>query len=121
MSPGTPFPHFDPGSPHDREWEELRRQAFEWLDEAYARALRAELDEELNRLSVSLLLPRFGIEQRWPGMPREPVETLLGPLPIIAREETEDHYGTSGELEPRGFWMPIDVRSDQGLGNETQA
>jgi hypothetical protein len=53
------------------------------------------------------------------GIPRQ--EPRLGPLPIITRDETENHYGTSGELEPRGYWMKCDVESDHRPWGETQA
>ena len=42
----------------------------------------------------------------------------------VAREQfgrAEERYGTAGELEVRGYWMPIDVESDQGLPGETRA
>lgn len=40
------------------------------------------------------------------GIPRQ--EPKLSALPIVTRDETEGHYGTSGDLDPRGYWMPID-------------
>jgi hypothetical protein len=59
------------------------------------------------------------LEIRYQGIPRQ--EPRLGPLPIITRDEAENRYGTSGELDPRGFWMKLDVESDQGRSGDTKA
>lgn len=45
----------------------------------------------------------------------------LSALPVIAGDETRECYGTSGELDPRGYWMPIDVESDQGPRGATNS
>lgn len=111
---------------------ELRRQLHEFLDDAYRRFFSAALDYETERrvpwrgfLGEDIgLLPE---PRRLPrGIPRQEVDTSsetmrrLSVLPIITREETLERYGTSGELEPRGYWMPIDVESDQGPAGETK-
>jgi hypothetical protein len=90
---------------------ELRRQLREFLDAAYR--------------ELGLWEDPFNYRPR--GIPRQEVDTSpetmrhLSALPIITREETLECYGTSGELESRGYWMPIDVESDQGRATDTKA
>lgn len=74
----------------------------DYLDEAY------ELFFADTRPSIGTSpIDVFRLQREQPrGIPRQ--EPKLGALPIITSDETEGHYGTSGDLEPRGYWMPID-------------
>lgn len=58
----------------------------------------------------------FGIPRREVNLSREAMGLLADAL-----DETLECYGTSGDLEPRGYWMPIDVESDHRLAPETNS
>jgi hypothetical protein len=126
--------------PLDDDEIELARQLREMLEGAYRRFFSAALDHEHERrvpwrgfLGEDIgLLPE---PRRLPrGIPRQEVDTspeTMQRLSVDGLErmktallldfpEYDAHLGTSGELESRGYWMPIDVESDQGRPGETK-
>lgn len=104
----------------DAEWKELFETAKRNIEEQYAQFL-AEFDDErpaswhgTSPLTLLAEFPRNRLGP-WPrGIPRQEVNLSpeamqrLSALSIITREETLERYGTSGDLDPRGYWMPID-------------
>lgn len=58
----------------------------------------------------------LGVPTRMPNLSPEAMGLLRDAL-----DTTLEHYGTSGDLEPRGFWMKLDVESDQGPDIDAQA
>lgn len=44
------------------------------------------------------------------GVPRQEVNLSRAAMDLLARalDTTLEHYGTSGDADPRGYWMPID-------------
>lgn len=72
-------------------------------------------------------LPFLGVtplsQVRYLGVPRQEVDVSPEAM-AQARSSLDDvgeHYGTSGELESRGYWMKLDVQSDHRDAGETQA
>lgn len=66
----------------------------------------------------------WGADVTWfDDVPRQEVNLSREAMGLLADalDETLECYGTSGDLEPRGYWMPIDVESDHRLDAETNS
>lgn len=110
---------------YDDDEVELGEIVAQYLDEAYERFFGTAMDHEferrvswtgwLNADPVLLVEPRRGIPRQDVDVSPEAMERVRASL-----DGVRECYGTSGELDPRGYWMRLDVESDQGLAGETR-
>lgn len=64
---------------------------------------------------------QFKYRNEYQGVPRQEVNLSRETMDLLAGalDRTLEHYGTSEHTDPRGFWMRLDVESDQGPTGET--
>lgn len=75
----------------DPEW-------VEYFERVYSEVL-ARLEDETPLTHAR----RLGVPRQEVNLSREAMDLLAGAL-----DTTLEHYGTSGDADPRGYWMPID-------------
>lgn len=109
--------------PLDEDEIELGRMVAQYLDDAYRMFFNAAPDWELERHVPMKGWPIDAFSRLPRGIPRQDVDVSLEAMERVraSLDDMCEQYGTSGELEVRGFWMPIDVESDQGLAGETKS
>lgn len=109
-SPCTHWEYVD--LPVDPHWAERFEAAY--------RAVASDLSDRLLPLFGQDVADRYVVAYDQIDVRPAPIPTLS----VLPRVELDNGdaslYGTSGELEARGWWMR-DVESDQGLGGETKA
>lgn len=107
---------------YDVELEELQQVIRARIDEFHRMILSEHLDDAPQRR-----VPFLGVtplsQVRYLGMPRQ--EVNLSPEAMgqakASLDVTGEYYGTSGDADPRGYWMKLDVQSDHRDAGDTQA
>jgi hypothetical protein len=97
--PFEPLPFKVPESDWMRSWDDFYREALRMFEEPEPpRAL-------LGVSPLEYLATRQGRD-----IPRQEVDLSFDAMGLLrdALDATLEYYGTSGELEPRGFWMKLD-------------
>jgi hypothetical protein len=113
VSPGTPFPDppwFDDVVPIDRrgmfdvsaspDWGIILREMARCFEDP-APPIGLSPLHQLTRASG--MRERIGLDKPLPMLSTEARDLLRDSL-----DTTLEYYGTSGELEVRGYWMPLD-------------
>lgn len=106
----------------DAELEELRRITWARIDELYRQTFSERLDDDLQQR-----VPFLGVtplsQVRYLGMPRQEVNLSPEAMGLLrdSLDASLEYYGTSGDADPRGYWMKLDVQSDHRDAGETQA
>lgn len=104
------------------EWYELRQEAWNRFQEGFSLFLREQLEREFERRVEWQGIGPLAHALRG-GVPRQEVDLSPEAMERVraSLDDVCERYGTSGELEVRGYWMPLDVEFDHRDARETQA